>query len=166
MPTADPPESVADHAPQPKPLLPALYTSAEVPMSQWGTNLDVTKPFGWAKVLRCLQPADWMPADKGEILLDVVGWVAHPIEQLNKDTGELEVKTRLVLIGRDGKTAALRGEWNIRNLRVALASYPGEWPKCGMPCRVYTESSRNPNMSEYGTFEFRPDLLPPEYTEV
>lgn len=154
-----PPESAAVVVPRAGPKVPALYDSADVPMTQWGTNYDVTTPAGWASVLAALQPADWIPSDGGEFWLNVVAWVCHPHEVTDRNTGEVKVVTRLVLIGADGKTAALCNEFSPRNFTAAILSYPGTWPKGGMPTRFFSEKSRKQGQSDYGTFQFRPDLI-------
>ena len=150
---------------QPPRSLPALYTKADVPMSQWGTSLDVYTPGGWAKVMRALSPADWMPRDGGEMWLNVADWISHPHEVTDPETGEVSLVTRLVLIGKDGKRAAFHSDFAPRVLAIAILSFPGPWPKEGMPCRCFVDRSKRTGHSEYGMFEFHPELLPAEYYE-
>lgn len=106
-------------------------------------TFDLTTERGRAELLEIIE-APALAADENlNVDIDVVGYVCHPAERIDQETGEVSHFTRTVLLLADGRKIGMGSDFARRSLdRMAFVRGHAPWNP-PLKCRIVPERSSN-----------------------
>lgn len=131
--------SVTELAVRPATLAADLVSGGQ---GMW-TSLDKTKPSDQAIMIKCLGTADKRSDDVINQILNVRHILAHNVEMVNSQTGEVMQSVRIVLVTTDGETIGTvsKGIYSSLQSITSIVGVP-PWDN-GIRLRIKPQTTRN-----------------------